>query len=500
MTRKGNITALIEIDGRRMTDRHWANGTDFSSVLSCTENRISRMSSIISNKPASYSDTFETSSSISSSESLEELWTRKEESAQSGNSESDSESRAFHSTGTSSERTLRSVHDSDTCTYRDSSQRIPSSYSSTRTESYNGTYSYSSTASTCEEKTRISAAEPNDSCGSYTEHENTDDDGDSSSFSDTQSYRSELSFVDDSQDTTSDQYSYSETFEPSTVDTPATHSAATGSMRVRMLETLREESDYEDSQSLQKEDIYSFDRSVETRSSYDDTFEPSDSYTDSFRIRTKDIREISEAELTAAEAQEEREEFINRMCEQLKKKKPDVHRIPQKKYVREDPVLVSYCRKKINQLNSGTTDKKDILSEFEKGTRKKKKPARPIPLETYGLNPAILERLKLANIMEHMKKLSQMEIHDVLKCKKCRKQQQIIDEAKHRRRFLEHYSRRLQSENMDEKVQQHLIKMNSVNLIGQIVAERPHRDLNSYDLLEEYERQILRRKQQGGQT
>ena len=40
-----------------------------------------------------------------------------------------------------------------------------------------------------------------------------------------------------------------------------------------------------------------------------------------------------------------------------------------------------------------------------------------------------------------------------------RKQQQMLDEEKHQRLFVEHYSRRLQSENMDEKVQQHLINM-----------------------------------------
>ena len=45
------------------------------------------------------------------------------------------------------------------------------------------------------------------------------------------------------------------------------------------------------------------------------------------------------------------------------------------------------------------------MHEVEQGVRKKKMATHRVPIETYGLNSAIVDRLKLMNIMEHMKKV-----------------------------------------------------------------------------------------------
>ena len=82
---------------------------------------------------------------------------------------------------------------------------------------------------------------------------------------------------------------------------------------------------------------------------------------------------------------------------------------------------------------------------------------------------ALVDRIKVNNIIFQMKCSSQCTDHDKQSCKYCQSQEGIITE----KLFLRSCKNRLEQNLLSSKVENHLLKQNSVTLIGNIAADLP---------------------------
>ncbi|XP_046573482.1 uncharacterized protein LOC124281581 [Haliotis rubra] len=305
-----------------------------------------------------------------------------------------------------------------------------------------------------------------------------------SDVSDTLTYQDDFTDAEGGTDV-EDAFSYSDTFEDSMFPT--------------MRSSVPEERD------SRLDTVTSEDTSCQERKYLEDSFESPSltvtsrdghtlDFTEShiFGPATEEIRELSAEDLAKAEAFEASENFISKLLGRLRVSKmvsANSTRPQQVKKVSKSHDEKKFCQRTINQLRSHKTGETGILASG--ADRSKTSCSQPV--ESYGLASAVVDRLKLEHLMHKMKKLSTQEIHDIHKCRPCRNQQKRLQEAESRQDFLNYHHHRLQARNMDARVDSHLTRMTSINLIGELVQTLPHPGTSSGDLLYLYKQQLHRR-------
>ncbi|XP_046377728.1 uncharacterized protein LOC124149925 [Haliotis rufescens] len=431
------------------------------------------MASSVSNK-YSYSDTFEGTSVPSETSSPEIVYTIPfdEDKNISRTSQYSSGSLSDDSTHTQTLTNRKKCNTSKTSQYSSTSSGHQTSHSHTPTftSRENQTTNEHSSGGVSYDRT------------SYT-HAYTSD------VSDTLTYQEDFTDVEGGTDV-EDAFSYSDTFEDSAFPTDTVRSSV---------------QEGQDSRSY-LETVASEDTSNQERKYLDDSFESPSltatsrdghtlDFTEShiFGPATEEIRELSAEDLAKAEAFEARENFLNNLLGRLKASKTVSNRSTRPQQVKKASKSrdeKKFCQRTINRLRSPKMGEADIR---DAGAHQSETLSSQ-PLEAYGLAPALMDRLKLDNLIHKMKKLSSQEVHDVHKCKPCRKQQRKLEEAEARQHFLNYHHHRLQARDVDARVDSHLTRMTSINLIGELVQMFPRPDTSSGDLLYLYKQQLHRRR------
>ncbi|XP_060595377.1 uncharacterized protein LOC132749584 [Ruditapes philippinarum] len=141
----------------------------------------------------------------------------------------------------------------------------------------------------------------------------------------------------------------------------------------------------------------------------------------------------------------------------------------------EDDYLKHFCRKKLKLLK-----KKKLASEADdeseddiSGESVTSSSTQHRLLSDYGLPDSVLERAKITNILSAMKRAAKEEIHDPRKCRECRDMKSQLDEEDARRQFVTAHAKRLKNKLMDAKVEEHMLKMNSVSMIAELARTLP---------------------------
>jgi len=90
-------------------------------------------------------------------------------------------------------------------------------------------------------------------------------------------------------------------------------------------------------------------------------------------------------------------------------------------------------------------------------------------MDDISVPQALVDRLKLNNIILQMKCSSHCNVHDSKSCDYCQSQEGKI--SKHH--FLRNSTNRLERSLVSTKVERHLLNQNSLTLTGKIAAELP---------------------------
>ncbi|KAK6187099.1 hypothetical protein SNE40_005197 [Patella caerulea] len=219
----------------------------------------------------------------------------------------------------------------------------------------------------------------------------------------------------------------------------------------------------------------------------DETFEDSDTSSIKHSILDSlvfpDLSDIETTDVTYA-----RDQFVAETIYKLKH--PDIKLNfyladnKPKTESKKDRMMSEYCQMKIDQLKSqkDTPEKKTMNLKPD-----------PIPVETYGIGTQQVERLKLQNFMMKLKQKCEEEIHDINTCPGCRQKSDEIDGALREKEFIKRIKQKVESEIMEDKIQKHLIEMNSVNLIAKIIREIPKLSDDSRETIYTYKQKVQQR-------
>ncbi|XP_052792539.1 uncharacterized protein LOC128226617 isoform X2 [Mya arenaria] len=255
--------------------------------------------------------------------------------------------------------------------------------------------------------------------------------------------------------------SYSETYFQSLVestyseeDSLLDHSFIAPDRNCKSLTDEEDETDVEDSY---KEDF-----------SYSYTFEPTETVTSHAQTRQSQlsIEEEQETEFV-------KRKFMRKMVEKMKQKSDTFKKMEtlpaEHERVPEDDYLRHFCKKKIKML---------------KTRRKMGKVAKEEPVEAqvvtkdtmladYGIPESVMERLRIKNIISAMEKAANEPIHEPRKCPQCSYRKTDLDTEDAERKFVTAQTMRLKNKIMDNRVEEHIIKMNTVSLVAELARDLP---------------------------
>ncbi|OWF52881.1 hypothetical protein KP79_PYT12872 [Mizuhopecten yessoensis] len=112
-------------------------------------------------------------------------------------------------------------------------------------------------------------------------------------------------------------------------------------------------------------------------------------------------------------------------------------------------------------------------------------------IQDYGIDPSLLDRLKLKNFIKRMETAAQEEIHDPRRCKDCRAHQLNIDAAAAQRNFVREKTRYIRQEIIEDRIQSHLIQMGSISLIGELARSLPNPLQDPEDVMEKMNKGLI---------
>lgn len=170
-----------------------------------------------------------------------------------------------------------------------------------------------------------------------------------------------------------------------------------------------------------------------------------------------------------------KKEFLKKMMTQLtargERKVKQLETIPgDREDAEENDYLRYFCKKKMKLLRK----KKEKNHELDNHKTMEESTGPPAKLlSDYGLSDSVLEHAKLTNIMSAMKRAANEEIHVPSKCAQCREMKSALDFEDAQRQFVSLHAKRLKNRTMDARVEEHILKMNSVSLIAELARDLP---------------------------
>ncbi|XP_060065874.1 uncharacterized protein LOC132546183 [Ylistrum balloti] len=154
-----------------------------------------------------------------------------------------------------------------------------------------------------------------------------------------------------------------------------------------------------------------------------------------------------------------------------------------------------YIKKKLRLLKqkNSATGVKNVGKSRQKSSGDKTLLAkeRGQVVQDCGIDPALLDRLKLKNFIKRMEMAAKEDIHDPRKCKECRNHQLKIDAAAAQRNFVREKTRYIRQEIIEDRIQSHLIQMGSLSLIGELARSLPKATQDPEDVLEQMNKGLM---------
>ncbi|XP_033742468.1 uncharacterized protein LOC117328945 [Pecten maximus] len=285
-----------------------------------------------------------------------------------------------------------------------------------------------------------------------------------------------------------DGYTHYESADSITQHSEDTYSQPTFTRRVES-----DEETYSERQSSGSDD----DMTLENDSyDYSYTFEEADT------TKTEDPEKLrKEAELFKL-AEEAKTNFAADMMSRLRQKRirqTDVSSLLTQEKTDKEKELDWHCsryiKKKLRLLKQkhSSSAMKSKGKPIQKQSEAKASPVKEGEqlIQEYGIDPALMDRLKLKNFIKRMEMAAQEEIHDPRRCKDCRTHQLKIDAAAAQRSFVREKTRDIRQEIIEDRIQSHLIQMSSLSLIGELARSLPKPTQDPEDVLEKMNKGLM---------
>ncbi|XP_059174742.1 uncharacterized protein LOC131954913 [Physella acuta] len=116
-------------------------------------------------------------------------------------------------------------------------------------------------------------------------------------------------------------------------------------------------------------------------------------------------------------------------------------------------------------------------------------------LEHYGLNSAIVERLRLENLMLTMNKKIKDLDGENKQSKSYIKHNQSVYEEMEQQKFISLMTAHVQAQRIEDQIQDHLIKTHPIRWFGDLIKDLPNIDSSSSQILLHYQKQVEKRLQ-----
>ncbi|RUS87602.1 hypothetical protein EGW08_004647 [Elysia chlorotica] len=158
----------------------------------------------------------------------------------------------------------------------------------------------------------------------------------------------------------------------------------------------------------------------------------------------------------------------------------------QKKKVSEEET--AFCQQMIKNCRKIKTDVKPATDH------RALKPKGQV-LEYYGLNSAIVDRLKVQNLQQKLSKKAEDIEKSTQESLQFIKENQHVEAELARQKFISQMLAQVQNENTSERIQAHLIKMHPVKWFADFLNGLPKLDENSREILYKYKRRLEAEKE-----
>lgn len=248
----------------------------------------------------------------------------------------------------------------------------------------------------------------------------------------------------------------------------------TQSYRTQTLESVAESTTdrYSSDEFELDDEPYSYSESYEYSSLFEPTDEPSTIIQDPEVLKKEEeLRKISE---------EAKENYITTLINNMRNRRFKDTDITELSLIEPTEVKAEVIDKETDNYSHRFIKRKMALLKHKRKHGRKPVEEKQWPglqkschVTEYGLDPQIIERLKCKNLITNMENASKYDIHDPKRCRECRAYERKIDEEAARRHFIRIKKSQIQKDITENQFQQHLIKMDPINLIGELAKSLP---------------------------
>ncbi|VDI52121.1 Hypothetical predicted protein [Mytilus galloprovincialis] len=284
---------------------------------------------------------------------------------------------------------------------------------------------------------------------------------------------------------------YAET-ESNYTDTDSKYtSEETQSYGTRTLESVAESTTPRYSSDDFEDETYSYSESYE----YSSTFEPDDEMS-SLGVVT-DLETIQREEELKKKSEEAKENYISTLISNMRNKRfkdTDITELSLIEPIKTEAKIID--EETENYQQRFMKRKMAILKHKRKHGMK---PMRELPwpgkrdvhVTEYGLDPQIVEKLKIKNLITKMGNAAKCELHDPKRCRECREYEKELDEEAAKRHFIRIKKSQIQKDITENQLEKHIIRMNPINLIGELAKSLPRPTADPAEITEQMNQGLM---------
>ncbi|XP_076071406.1 uncharacterized protein LOC143042822 [Mytilus galloprovincialis] len=284
---------------------------------------------------------------------------------------------------------------------------------------------------------------------------------------------------------------YAET-ESNYTDTDSKYtSEETQSYGTRTLESVAESTTPRYSSDDFEDETYSYSESYE----YSSTFELDDEIS-SLDVVT-DPEKIQREEELKKKSEEAKENYISTLISNMRNKRfkdTDITELSLIEPIKTEAKIID--EETENYQQRFMKRKMAILKHKRKHGMK---PMRELPwpgkrdvhVTEYGLDPQIVEKLKIKNLITKMGNAAKCELHDPKRCRECREYEKELDEEAAKRHFIRIKKSQIQKDITENQLEKHIIRMNPINLIGELAKSLPRPTADPAEITEQMNQGLM---------
>ncbi|CAG2213487.1 unnamed protein product [Mytilus edulis] len=265
---------------------------------------------------------------------------------------------------------------------------------------------------------------------------------------------------------------YAET-ESNYTDTDSKYiSEETQSYGTRTLESVAESTTPRYSSDDFEDETYSYSESYE----YSSTFEPDDEMS-SLGVVT-DPETIQREEELKKKSEEAKENYISTLISNMRNKRfkdTDITELS----------LIEPIKTEAKIIDEETENFQQRFMKRKMAILKHKRK------HEYGLDPQIVEKLKIKNLITKMENVAKCELHDPKRCIECREYEKELDEEAAKRHFIRIKKSQIQKYITENQLEKHIIRMNPINLIGDLAKSLPRPTADPAEITEQMNQGLM---------